>query len=126
MKVTLKEIRIARFKAIKDMHIVLDGKDAVISGANGSGKTSIYEAYYWCLFGKTLAPNGIVQTLDENNEVVHKVDTVVELTLNVDNDYDVKIRRALVEKWKAANTPDEVFMGTETQRYWNDVPVSMA
>lgn len=126
MKVTLKEIRIARFKAIKDMDIVLDGKDAVISGANGSGKTSIYEAYYWCLFGKTLAPNGIVQTLDENNEVVHKVDTVVELTLNVDDDYDVKIRRALVEKWKAANTPDEVFMGTETQRYWNDVPVSMA
>ena len=126
MKITLKEIKIARFKAIKDMDIVLDGKDAVISGANGSGKTSIYEAYYWCLFGKTLAPNGIVQTLDENNEVVHKVDTVVELTLNVDDDYDVKIRRALVEKWKAANTPDEVFMGTETQRYWNDVPVSMA
>lgn len=126
MKVTLKEIKISRFKAIKDMDIVLDGKDAVISGANGSGKTSIYEAYYWCLFGKTLAPNGIVQTLDENNEVVHKVDTVIELTLNVDDDYDVKIRRALVEKWKAANTPDEVFMGTETQRYWNDVPVSMA
>lgn len=126
MKVTLKEIKISRFKAIKDMDIVLDGKNAVISGANGSGKTSIYEAYYWCLFGKTLAPNGIVQTLDENNEIVHKVDTVVELTLNVDDDYDVKIRRALVEKWKAANTPDEVFMGTETQRYWNDVPVSMA
>lgn len=126
MKVTLKEIKISRFKAIKDMDIVLDGKNAVISGANGSGKTSIYEAYYWCLFGKTLAPNGIVQTLDENNEKVHKVDTVVELILNINDDYDVKIRRALVEKWKAANTPDEVFMGTETQRYWNDVPVSMA
>lgn len=126
MKVTLREIKISRFKAIKNMDIVLNGKDAVISGANGSGKTSIYEAYYWCLFGKTLSPNGIVQTLDENNGILHKVDTVVELTLNVDDDYDVKIRRALVEKWKAANTPDEVFMGTETQRYWNDVPVSMA
>lgn len=126
MKVTLKEIKISRFKAIKDMDIVLDGKNALISGANGSGKTSIYEAYYWCLFGKTLAPNGIVQTLDENNEKVHKVDTVVELILNIDDDHDVKIRRALVEKWKATNTPDEVFMGTETQRYWNDVPVSMA
>lgn len=126
MKVTLKEIKISRFKAIKDMDVILDGKNAVISGANGSGKTSIYEAYYWCLFGKTLATNGIVQTLDENNEIVHKVDTLVELVLNVDDEYDVKIRRALVEKWKAANTPEEVFTGTETQRFWNDVPVSMA
>ena len=33
MKVTLREIKISRFKAIKNMDIVLDGKDAVISGA---------------------------------------------------------------------------------------------
>lgn len=126
MKIKIKEIKISRFKAIKDMDIVLDGKDAVISGANGSGKTSIYEAYYWCLFGKTLAANGIVQTLDENNEVIHKVDTVVEVVLNIDSEYDVKVRRALVEKWKAKDMSDEKFTGTEVRRFWNDVPVSMA
>ncbi len=126
MRIKLKEIKISRFKALKDMDIVFEGKDAIISGANGSGKTSIYEAYYWCLFGKTLAANGIVQTLDENNEVVHKVDTVVEVVLDIDGEYDVKIRRALVEKWKAKDMPDEKFVGTEVQRFWNDVPVSMA
>lgn len=126
MKIKIKEIKISRFKAIKDLDVVLDGKDAVISGANGSGKTSIYEAYYWCLFGKTLAANGIVQTLDENNEVIHKVDTVVEVVLDIDGEYDVNIRRALVEKWKAKDMSDEKFMGTEVQRFWNDVPVSMA
>lgn len=125
MRIKIKEIKISRFKAIKDLNIVLDGKDAIISGANGSGKTSIYEAYYWCLFGKTLTPNGIVQTLDNNNEVVHKVDTVVEVVLAIDGEYDVKIRRGLVEKWKAKDMPDEKFMGTEVQRFWNDVPVSM-
>lgn len=126
MKIKIKKIQISRFKAIKDMDIVLDGEDAVISGANGSGKTSIYEAYYWCLFGKTLAANGIVQTLDKDNEVIHKIDTIVEVTLNIDGEFDVKIRRALVEKWKAKDMPDEKFTGTEVQRFWNDVPVSMA
>lgn len=126
MRIKIKEIKISRFKAIKDLDIVLDGKDAVISGANGSGKTSIYEAYYWCLFGKTLAANGIVQTLDKDNEVVHKIDTVVEVTLNIDDEYNVNIRRALVEKWKAKDMPDEKFTGTEVQRFWNGVPVSMA
>lgn len=126
MKIKIKSIKLQNFKAIHSKEIVLDGKDAVISGANGSGKTSIYEAYYWCLFGKTLSANGIVQTLDENNEVIHKIDTVVEVVLDINGEYDVKIRRALVEDWKAKNTPDEHFNGTKTQRYWNDVPVSMA
>lgn len=126
MKIKIKEIKISRFKAIKDLDVVLFERDAVISGANGSGKTSIYEAYYWCLFGKTLAANGIVQTLNGNNDVIHKVDTVVEVVLNINDEYDVKIRRALVEKWKAKDMPDEKFTGTEIQRFWNDVPVSMA
>lgn len=126
MRIKINEIKISRFKALKDLDVVFDGKNAVISGGNGTGKTSIYEAYYWCLFGKTLAANGIVQTLGKDNEPVHKVDTVVEVVLDIDGEYDVKIRRALVEKWKAKDMPDERFMGTEVQRFWNDVPVSMA
>lgn len=125
-KIKLKKIALHNFKAVHDKEIDLGGKNAIISGRNGSGKTTIYEAYYWCLFGKTLTSNGIVQTLDGNNEIVHKVDTSVELVLNVDDDYDVVIRRTLVEKRKARDTADEKMMGTETQRYWNDVPVSMS
>lgn len=126
MKIRLKSLRMTNFKALHDCEVALDGKDAVISGGNATGKSSIYEAYYWCLFGKTLAANGIVQTLGRNNEIVHKVDTVVEVTLNIDGGYDVNIRRALVEKWKAKDMPDEKLTGTEVQRFWNDVPVSMA
>lgn len=126
MKIKLKTMRLQNFKAVHEKEIDLKGKNAVISGANGTGKTTIYEAYYWCLFGKTLAPNGIVQTLDANNEIIHKIDTVVEVVLDINGEYEVNIRRALVEKWKAKNTPDEKFMGTEVQRYWNEVPVSMA
>lgn len=126
MKVKLKKIELQNFKAIHSKEIAFEGKNAIISGTNGSGKTSIYDAYYWCLFGKTLVSNGIVQTLDKDNNIVHKVDTVVEVVLNINGEYDVKIRRALVEKWRAKNTPDEKFTGTEVQRFWNDVPVSMA
>lgn len=125
-KVRLKTIALHNFKAVHDAKFDFDGRNAVISGRNGSGKTTVYEAYYWCLFGKTLAPNGVVQTLDKNNEVIHKVDTIVEVVLNVDNEYDVSIRRTVMEDWKAKNTPDEKLTGTKVQRFWNDVPVSMA
>lgn len=126
MKIRIRKIKLQNFKAIHSKEIDLDGKDAVISGANGSGKTTIYEAYYWCLFGKTLGANGIVQTLDEHNQIVHKVDTVVELVLDINGEYDVAIRRTLTEDWKAKNTPDEHLNGTKVQRFWNEVPISKA
>lgn len=126
MKIKLKTITLQNFKSIVKENIDFKGRDAIISGANGTGKTSIYEGYYWCLFGKTLSANGIVQTLDKSNEVIHKIDTVVEVVLNINDEYDVKIRRALMEDWKAKNTPEEHFNGTKTQRFWNDVPVSKA
>lgn len=126
MKIKLKEIKIIRFKAINYLNLLFDGRDAVISGDNGSGKTSIYEAYYWCLFGKTLVANGIVQTLDKDNKIVHKVDTSVEVVLDINGEYNVTIQRVLTEKWKAKDMPDEKLISTEVQRFWNGVPVSMA
>lgn len=119
-RVELINITLVNFKAVTQASYDFDGKDTIIRGSNGSGKTTIYEAYYWCLFGKTLASNGIVQTLDKDNIIVHNVDTSVMVTLRIDNEYNISIKRILSEKWK-----NERLMGTETKVQWNDVPVSL-
>ena len=123
-KIKLQEIAITNFKGIRFLKLNMQGKDSNIQGANGSGKTTIYKAYYWCLTGKTIEPNETVQTLDQNNEVIHKIETSVMMTLLIDNSYEVTLERKLVEKWRALGMPDEQFTGKEQKRFFNDVPVS--
>lgn len=49
----LKELQIEGFRGIKEPVIVpLEGQVIVVSGPNGSGKTSIFQAVEWCLFGR--------------------------------------------------------------------------
>lgn len=123
-KIKLQSIALQNFKGTRYLLLNINGSDTDISGANGSGKTTVYKAYYWCLTGKTLEPNEVVQTLNVYNEVIHKIDTSVRVTLMVDDSYEVALERKLVEKWKALGRPDEELKGTEQQRFWNDVPLT--
>lgn len=123
-KIKLQSICLRNFKGTRFLLLNTNGMDAHISGANGTGKTTIYKAYYWCLTGKTLEPNEIVQSLNIYNEVIHKVETSVMVTLRIDDSYDMTLERKLVEKWKALGRPNEELKGTEQQRFWNDVPLS--
>lgn len=125
-KIRLQSITLKNFKKCRFLHLNLDGRDTDISGANGSGKTTIYKAYYWCLTGKTFEPNETVQTLNKFNEVIHKVETSVAVTLKIDDSYEVTIERRLHEDWKALGQPNEQLKGTKQLRFINDVPMSVA
>lgn len=122
--IRLKSICLQNFKGTRYLLLNFANKNAEISGENGSGKSTVYKAYYWCLTGKTLEPNEVVQTLNVYNEVIHKVETHVTVTLTIDDSYDVVLERKLVEKWRALGRPDEELKGTEQQRFWNDVPLT--
>ena len=126
MRFRLTKMVMQNFKAVHNAEYDLNSGKVIVSGGNATGKTTLYEAYYWCLFGKTVAPNGTVQTLDADNNVVHKVETSVELTLNINDEYTIVIKRTLNEKWKALGTAEEKYEGNEVQRYWNGVPITMS
>lgn len=121
-KIKLQSIAINNFKGIRFLKLNMDGRNSNIQGANGSGKTTIYKAYYWCLTGNTLEPNETVQTLDQDNEIIHKIETSVEMVLLIDDSYEVTLERKLVEKWRALGMPDESFTGTEQTQFFNEVP----
>lgn len=123
-KVSIKRMVLRNFKGVKSLEAEL-GPLTVVKGDNGAGKTTLYDAYLWCLFGITSGTNQVVQPLDSSNNVIHKLETSVLLEIEVD-EVGATVERRMVEKWRAAGTPEEKFEGTTTQRYYNEVPCSVA
>ena len=115
-------MRIANFKGITALDIQFN-QTTQISGANGTGKSSIYDAYMWCLFNKNqFGKEQNVQPLTKDNELVHKVVTSVELVLDVDG-REYTIRREQREDWQVPRgTSVEVLKGRKQDRYINETP----
>ena len=48
----LLQLRLSNFKGIKDFTLDIDGRNASIMGNNATGKTSLFDAFVYLLFGK--------------------------------------------------------------------------
>lgn len=125
MKIEIKSMTLQNFKKIRSQEIIFS-HNMVISGANKVGKSTIYDAYLWVIFGTTSKKNATVQPLDVNNDVIHYNDTSVTIVLNYNNERDVKIQRILTENWKDKGTTEEKLQSVKQTRLINDVPLSQA
>jgi len=125
-EVKIKSMKVANFKGVTSLDVDF-GYRTQVTGANGTGKSSIYAAYLWCLFGKNYLGQAIsVQPLDSNNNVVHKVETSVELVLLVDGKESV-VKRIQREDWSVPRgTSQEVLKGNVQERFFNDVPCGVS
>jgi DNA repair exonuclease SbcCD ATPase subunit len=120
------EISLLNFKGIKSQKITFD-KNTDIHGANGTGKTSIADAFTWLLFGKdtTDRKDFEIKTLDQNGKVIPMIDHEVSASLLVDGE-SLTIKRILKENWvKKRGNEEREFSGNITELYWNDVPMSV-
>ena len=124
-EVVLVAMKMANFKGVSNLE-VLFGTITNVSGANGTGKTTLYDAYMWCLFGKGADGSSIdVQPLDASGHVIHRVETSVEVTLSVDGEEYV-IKRCLNEEWTKPRGQKEEFLKSRKQElYYNGVPISV-
>ncbi len=125
MKIELKTMTLQNFKKERSKTITF-AHNTIISGGNETGKSTIYDAYLWCLFGTTSRPDATVQILDKHNNVIHKLETSVVVILNYNDERDVKIERRLSERWKGKDTSEEKFLGTTQARFVDDVPCSVS
>ena len=57
-EIKIKRLVLENFKCHKHLSLDLMGGNAAIYGDNASGKTSVYDALTWLLFGKDSAGNG--------------------------------------------------------------------
>jgi len=52
MKMELISLTLENFKCHEHLEMRFGGRSASIYGANGTGKSSVYDAFTWLLFGK--------------------------------------------------------------------------
>lgn len=127
MKIVITSMTLTNFKKVRSATYRFNNEVTDVFGANGAGKTTIKDAFLWCLFGKdsTNRKDFEIKPLDENNQPFHNLDHEVEINLLIDGD-DVKLKRSMREKWgKRRGDVTTEFKGHETTFMWNDVPCQL-
>lgn len=122
--IKLQKIKLTAFKGIKSLEIDFSDETQIF-GANGTGKTTIFDAITWLLFGKDSSDRKDfeIKTLDNNGNAIPKIDHEVEATLDVDGDL-IEIKRVYSEKWvKERGAETAAFTGHQTNFFWNGVPM---
>jgi DNA repair exonuclease SbcCD ATPase subunit len=127
-QIVLKSMSLLNFKGIKNLHIELDNHTDVF-GANGTGKTTLADAFTWCLFGKDSfdRKDFEIKTIDAlTNKVIPEIDHEVTLVLLVNNS-EISVKRVLKEKWsKKRGSETAEFTGNVNELYWDGVPVNLS
>lgn len=126
MNIQLKRLSLTNFKGIRSL-VITFLMITNIFGENGTGKTTVFDAFLWLLFGKdsTDRKDFEIKTLGPDNEPFHKLDHEVEATITVDGD-EVKIRKCLRENWvKKRGSAELEFSGHTTFYFWDDVPMKL-
>lgn len=120
--IVLKKMIIQNFKGIENLQMSF-GKDNTILGDNGTGKTTIFDAFSWALFGKNSEGKTKfnIQTLDKEGNIIHGIECNVTLILEI-NGCEKKISRTLKENWVRTRGKDEL-KNTPTVYEIDDVPM---
>ena len=122
-QILFTKIKITNFKGIKSFEHDF-GSTVTVSGDNGTGKSTIFDAILWCLFGKNSQNDqkfSIKNTVDTS---LNRADHIVELTMMVNGGQNVA-KRVYREAWtKRRGSEETVFDGHETEYFWNNVPCS--
>lgn len=127
-KIVLKSLTLTNFKGARHQEIIFSEQGTVISGDNGTGKTTVFDAFLWLLFGKDSTgrsdSNFNIKTIDPATKkpilhLEHSVCGILEVNGSV-----LKLQRNYVENWvKPRGTTEETLKDHKTECYINDVKV---
>lgn len=126
-KVIIKKLSLLNFKGIRELEINFNESVTSVSGRNGSGKTTVFDAFTWLLFGKDSEDRKAfnIKTLDASGKAIEKIPHEVTAVIEV-NGEAVTLCRRFKEKWvRRRGTANEEFTGHEEERLYNDVPMSV-
>jgi exonuclease SbcC len=122
--ITLKLLTIINFKGIQKLIVPFE-QSTRISGDNATGKTTVFDAFTWLLFGKDSADRKDfeIKRLDQTGKPIEKTECEVSAEIEV-NGKPIVLKRIFREKWvkkRGGLTPE--FTGNEQVFFYNDVPL---
>ena len=126
-KIIIKKLSLVNFKGIRNLTIDFNESVTTISGRNGLGKTTIFDAFTWLLFGKDSKERKQfgIKTYGKDGQTIPRLPHEVSGVLDVDGE-EVTLTRRFTEKWqKKRGTTTEEITGHEEERLYNDVPMSV-
>lgn len=123
--VALKSLRLENFKGLREFEISDFGQGVSIFGDNATGKTTIFDAFCWLLFGKDSLNSAAfeIKELDGSGNPVHGLNHSVEASISV-NDDETTFKKVYSEKYtKRRGEAKKTFTGHTTDHYVNGVPI---
>lgn len=126
-RITIEELHLRNFRGARDVKVSFTAGTNIVCGDNGTGKSTLMDAFLWLLFGKDAEERKDCEIKRiEAGETLRRTDATVECRLSVDGRLHT-LRRSLREVWsKPRGATEPVFKGNETEYTINDVPKKMS
>lgn len=122
MKMKLNRLTLENFKCHRHLEIRFDGRSASVYGKNGTGKSSVYDALTWLLFGKdSLGRTDFeILPLGRDGKVFNSEDiSTVEAELDVDG-VRRTLKRTYYEVWVTKRGSAEAVMNGHSSDFFVD------
>lgn len=121
MVIKIKKLVTLNFKGVLGERVIeFSPTITQILGANKTGKTTIADAFRWCLFGENSEGRNVfgVRTKDTNGNVIPDLPHEVTVVLDVDG-REIELKRCLLEKWTKKRNSEERELSLPTSYYIN-------
>lgn len=127
----INRLALYNFKGIRQAEARFSDRGATINGDNGTGKSTMADAFSWLFFGKNAAgaEQFSIKTIDATGAVIPHLDHTVEADFTIiDRETgeacQASARRTYAEDWRTTSGETEPKLaGHHTDYYWNNIPV---
>lgn len=120
MNIEIKSMDIVNFKGIHSLHLDFHSGVNTLYGDNATGKTTVYDALTWLLFGKDSHGNSTfsIKPTGAAPGIMPEVTAVLSV-----NGETLTLRKTLRERWeKHRGSAESRFAGNATDYFVDDVP----
>lgn len=118
-------LKLRNFKGVRSYEFQPNGENVTVKGKNGTGKSTLFDAMLWLLFGKDSQgkKDFDIKTLDKNNNPIPGLEHEVEAVFEI-NGRPLKLRKNFYEVWtQKRGSVNKEFSGHTTDHFVDDVAV---
>lgn len=121
MRIVIKSLLLKNYKGVKDFTLTVNGSDAVVSGKNEGGKTSLFDGWLWLLFDMDSRGNkgADAAKTTKGAKFAHHLTHAVEAVIMV-GEREYTLRKELEEKWSKPRGKSQERFDGNVNSFWVD------